>query len=308
MATQILSTIAPERLRWLRQRSDAPGLLQLLGHGLALTLTGALVLDASSAIGLVLAMAVHGVLLVFLFAPLHETIHRTAFRSRWLNGVVSEMCGALLLLPPRYFRAFHLEHHRHTQHPARDPELPGAGDGGIARYLWCMSGLDYWLGNLRIVIGNARGDVRLSGLGAREQRTLRLEARSYIAVYVALAALSVWWDTVLVLTLWLGPVLLGQPWLRLFLFAEHTGCPHSADMLENSRTVHTTPLLRWLTWNMSYHAEHHAYAAIPFHALPGAHTHLGLGLATTATGYWRVHRDWWAGALRHRPATGAQGS
>jgi len=61
-----------------------------------------------------LAAWAYGTCLVFLFAPLHETIHGTAFRSRRLNRVVSAACGWILVLPPRYFRAFHFEHHRHT--------------------------------------------------------------------------------------------------------------------------------------------------------------------------------------------------
>ncbi|GIT53115.1 MAG: hypothetical protein Ct9H300mP16_02750 [Pseudomonadota bacterium] len=37
---------------------------------------------------------------ISLFAPLHETIHRTAFRSRYLNTGVAALGGFLLLLPP----------------------------------------------------------------------------------------------------------------------------------------------------------------------------------------------------------------
>ena len=70
------------------------------------------------------------------------------------------------------------------------------------------------------------------------------------------------------------PVVLGQPMLRLYLLAEHTGCPMVPEMLENSRTVHTNAVVRFLAWNMPYHAEHHAYAAIPFHALPRTHAAL----------------------------------
>ena len=77
-----------------------------------------------------------------------------------------------------------------------------------------------------------------------------------------------------VLWVWLLPVVLGQPMLRLYLLAEHTGCPMVPEMLENSRTVHTNAVVRFLAWNMPYHAEHHAYAAIPFHALPRAHAAL----------------------------------
>jgi fatty acid desaturase len=77
------------------------------------------------------------------------------------------------------------------------------------------------------------------------------------------------------------------------LLAEHTGCPLVADMLENSRTTHTNRLVKTLAWNMPYHAEHHAYAAIPFHALPRLHEALKESIVHQSCGYLAVHRDVW---------------
>jgi fatty acid desaturase len=46
---------------------------------------------------------------------------------------------------------------------------------------------------------------------------------------------------------------------------------------------------------MPYHAEHHAYPALPFHALPAAHRLLKSKIAVQAPGYVAVHRDIVAG-------------
>ena len=116
------------------------------------------------------------------------------------------------------------------------------------------------------------------------------EARLHLASYVAVAALSVATGSTAVLWIWVVPVVLGQPMLRLYLLAEHTGCPMVPEMLENSRTVHTNAAVRFLAWNMPYHAEHHAYAAIPFHALPRAHSSLAPYIRVQSPGYASVHR------------------
>ena len=42
---------------------------------------------------------------------------------------------------------------------------------------------------------------------------------------------------------------------------------------------------------MPYHAEHHAYAAIPFHALPRAHAALAPYIRVQSPGYASVHRE-----------------
>ena len=117
------------------------------------------------------------------------------------------------------------------------------------------------------------------------------EARVYLASYVAVAAVSTLTGTTAMLWLWVVPVVLGQPMLRLYLLAEHTGCPMVPDMLRNSRTVHTNAVVRFLAWNMPYHAEHHAYAAIPFHALPKAHAALAPYIREQSPGYASVHRE-----------------
>jgi fatty acid desaturase len=50
------------------------------------------------------------------------------------------------------------------------------------------------------------------------------------------------------------------------------------------------PRVRFITWNMPYHAEHHLYPAVPFHALPRVHVLVADKLAVPASGYTAVHR------------------
>ena len=232
----------------------------------------------------------YGTTLVFLFAPLHETVHYTAFRSRWINRAVSAVCGWILVLPPRYFRAFHLEHHRYTQDPERDPELAVAPPRTWPEYLWRISGLQYWTSGARTLLAHAAGRVTEPYISPPERAAVAREARIHLASYVTVAAASAASGSAAMLWIWLVPVLLGQPMLRLYLLAEHTGRPMVPDMLANSRTVRTNAVVRFLAWNMPYHAEHHAYAAIPFHALPRAHAVLAPHVRERSPGYASVHR------------------
>jgi fatty acid desaturase len=43
-------------------------------------------------------------------------------------------------------------------------------------------------------------------------------------------------------------------------------------------------------WNMPFHAEHHLYPSLPFHALPKAHAALAPRLVHCERGYLAVHR------------------
>ncbi len=286
-------TLSAEQLAALCQRSNAKGLARLAAHLLLLLATG-YGLWRSQDMGWVCGtLFLHGTVLVFLFAPAHETAHRTAFKSRWLNIVVSHCCGFLLVLPAQGFRLFHLAHHRHTQIPGLDPELEASKPTSLMHYGWLMSGLPYWWGQWRALFRHASNRISEPYIHRQEQRALAWEARAYLAVYTALmlSALSAPAIAYWLLLFWWLPAVVCMPMLRMFLLAEHTGCAQVPDMLRNSRTTLSNPLIRWLCWNMNYHAEHHAYAAIAFFALPEAHAALGPGIHTKSPGYWRFHRD-----------------
>lgn len=290
-------------LRTLVTRSDRAGWLQFGGHVLLMVATGALVLATLGTTWLLPAMVLHGVALVFLFAPLHETIHRTAFRRRGLNDAVAWLAGLAIVLPPTWFRAFHFAHHRHTQDPLRDPELAAPKPGSVGGWLLHVSGLPYWRERVTTTLRQAAGRVDDPFVPERERPQVIREARAYLAAYALIGTLAVTSGTALPLWLWLVPALLGQPFLRLYLLAEHTGCPLVPDMLANTRTTLTNRIVRRLAWNMPYHAEHHAYPAIPFHRLPEAHALLRPELQFLGDGYLQVNREIFAALDADDPAS-----
>lgn len=279
-------------LRRLSERSNKLGLMQLAGHLALLLATGLLVYQSRTTGWLVPAMILHGIVLIFFFTPLHECIHRTAFASRRLNDAVGFVLGCLILLPREYFRAFHFAHHRFTQDPVRDPELAFPKPRNFRQWWWHVSGLPYWIGEGRLLIDLARGKAEGSFYGNdRQRQDVVREARLILAIYAAVLVVSLLLRSDAVLIYWLLPALLGQPFLRLYLLAEHALCPETSDMLENTRTTYTTGIIRFLAWNMPYHIEHHAFPSVPFHALPQLNALISDRLKTTAPGYLAVQRQ-----------------
>jgi fatty acid desaturase len=278
-------------MRELRRLSDGAGLQHLAGHLALLGAAGILVAMAPGGLARIAAQALEGAVLIFLFAPLHESVHRTAFRNRHLNDGVAAAIGFLLLLPAGYFRYFHFSHHRHTQDPARDPELATPKPATFGQWLWVVTGLPLWRNLALALLRHAAGKVSEPYLSAIPARHVILEARIHLALYGAVALASLAWDSDVAMRYWVIPALLGQPWLRLYLLAEHTGCPLVPDMLANSRTTLTNGLMRYLAWNMPFHAEHHCFPAVPFHALPQLHRRLAPSLRKTSPGYLAAQRE-----------------
>lgn len=238
-----------------------------------------------------LLLPVQGILIVFLFTALHEAIHGTAFRSERLNRAVATIAGFLVLIPPVWFRYFHFAHHRHTHDPDNDPELMSPKPETLRQYLVYLSGIPLWAAMVKVIVGNALGRTDAPYVPAKGKAKVRREARLMLAAYAVVAIASAGLQSSVLLWVWIVPALLGQPFLRAYLLAEHARCPHVANMLENTRTTFTNRIVRFIAWNMPYHAEHHAFPAVPFHRLPRFHRIVRDHLRTTERGYVRFHRQ-----------------
>jgi fatty acid desaturase len=287
---------ADELLR-LQRRSDARGSRRLAGHLAAIGGTGwlyTLALERSAPVAVSALCAIgFGFTLVTLFAAMHECVHRTAFKSQWLNDGVGWFAGLLSFYNSTFYRPYHGSHHRFTQLPGKDPELEDGKPTGFRSYALELSGVPWWLGKLKTHFTLALG--RTDSYPFLTPRTAPRVVRSVrwqLSTYAAASAASVALGQPYFVTYWLLPVAVAQPLLRAILLAEHTGCAENNDALTNTRTTHTLWPVRFLMWEMPYHAEHHRYPALPFFALAEAHRSVGPHLLHVARrGYLGVHAD-----------------
>lgn len=288
----IIASLSEADRAELTRRSDAPGLVRFTVHFGAIMVLGAFILRG---IPFWQALLVpQGILIIFLFTALHEAIHETAFRSGRLNQAVAGLSGLLVFIPPTWFRYFHFAHHRHTHDPDNDPELMSPKPETVAQYVLYLSGFPLWASMARTIVANAIRETGEPFVPAKGRPKVTREARLFLALYACAGLGSVVAGSAALVWVWAIPALLGQPFLRAYLLAEHARCPHVANMLENTRTTFTTALVRLVTWNMPYHAEHHVYPAVPFHKLPLFHTIVREHLKTTERGYARFNRNYWA--------------
>ena len=284
---------SPAAIRALSVQNNAPAALRILsqlGLIVAMAVLTSMLVNAYGVLAALPLMAIQGFCIAFLFTALHETAHKTAFRTRLLNAVVGQLCGMLIGLPYEYYRLFHWDHHRHTQNLEKDPELiAGSRTDSLPRRVLSFTGLPQLGNRLLLMLHHAvTGKVTAPWVPEDKRSLIVWEARAYTALYLALAAGSAALASPLLLWVWIVPVLIGQLFLRPYLYAEHTGCGHSSSALENTRTTYTNGIVRWFAWNMPYHAEHHAFPSVPFHALPELNRLVAARIVHREHGYRRV--------------------
>jgi fatty acid desaturase len=212
------------------------------------------------------------------FACEHETVHKTAFKSKFLNNLAARLCGIVQLYAPTMFQELHYTHHRYTHIPGKDPEISFGGKAiapvisSLPMYFGWISGLPLFLMKFVMFIGGILGMPEFYRKAAFPFFRPRMRFAMFLDAMLLLAVHG----TIICLAIFLSPgfwfiysgIFFGHLTLSAYLAPEHNGLPHEGNIMAKTRSMQTNNLLRSLMWNMPYHAEHHAYPAVPFHALP----------------------------------------
>lgn len=274
--------VEAKRLHELQARRDGPSLirvgLQLLLY--AASLAGLMVLDEPWW-ALIPLLLVNGLVQYGFFGLLHETAHMTAFSTRGLNPLFGWVAALAQPMSPALMRAFHFEHHRHTHELERDPELAGMAmmvdwpRGPM--WLMTLTGIPVLVARFGWALFAALVPPAADGAWSKvlpfvrpeQRRRVAWEARLLVAIHAGLLTTAILWVPSL---LWLyAGMALGHMFLSWYITCEHRGLAEGGTILERTRHLKTPAWVRWLVWNMPYHAEHHAWPAVPWHALPQLH-------------------------------------
>lgn len=247
------------------------------------------------------AFFVYALMVLPMFAVGHETIHKTAFSSSALNTLVCWLACIPIYYVPEIFRRLHFAHHRHTQDPERDPEISIGGKpapsvvSSFFMYMSFLSGIPLFLYKIVMMIAGAFGHTSFVWkrifyyVHPKQRNRIRWDSRALLLFHMGF----VWVAWMYFPGLWLliaGQVL-GHCILSVVLTAEHNGLAHKGTIFERTRTTHTHGFIRFLMWNMPYHAEHHAYPAVPWHALPQLHVYIQQELQHEQKGYTDFHQN-----------------
>ena len=291
MANQILSI---EELKNLNVRSNLQGFIRLSLHLGVMSIAGylwATNLTIDRWYIAIPALIVYGFSLAIMFAPLHESSHRTAFANNHLSDAVAWLAGLLSFYNSTFYRQFHKWHHRYAQIIDKDPELGDRLPTNLREYLLVISGIPWWIGKVQTHIKVSLGKVEdLLYIHEAQRSEVIRSTRLQLSVYIAAIGISIAFKQPWFIIYWLLPLVVGQPFLRCMLLAEHTGCTNDSNGLTNTRTTMTFAPFRYFIWNISYHAEHHLYPSIPFYLLPVAHEQLNSYFTNVDLGYVKVNQ------------------
>lgn len=301
--------IDKKQLKPFVRRTNWHGLVNFSVHMSLLGLAGGLVAVTLGSWWVLPSMIAYSLVMAFLFNPVHECSHGTVFRSRALNETVYWIVCLIYMVPPTFFRYAHATHHTFTQIRGRDPDMMPT-QMTLSKYAKFLLGVTFWKRNLLWFLWHPFGYIDPAQryyLPESEIPRVVREARIIMAIYGVIAALSVYYGSWAAVIFWVLPRLIGEPSMRAVRIAEHAECHEGGDLRKNTRTTRASAILRFLFWNMPYHAEHHLCPMVPFHALGRLHGVVGHKLHPVGDSYPAVHAEVIDKIRRHEGVTWAPG-
>lgn len=208
---------------------------------------------------LLAAAALHG---ISLFT--HEAVHGTLLANRRWNAVLGALCAIPVLQNFTAYRVLHLRHHA---------DLGGDNDpdhyAAYTRWTWLIFTMNW----LRLIIGYPIYITAIPLLGfkhgtAADRAGILAEvAATLLLAWGCLMALPGAW----LLHGWLIPMIFINTLVNIRGMSQHTLLEHASDEVRGTRTILTSPLVRFFMCNENYHLEHHLYPGVPWHHLPKVH-------------------------------------
>ncbi|KAL9179863.1 hypothetical protein ACHAXT_007833 [Thalassiosira profunda] len=237
------------------------------------------------------------------FAGGHELLHGGAFKTKWMNTVAAFFVSTAFFEVLWHEKFNHKQHHIYTLDVHKDPELtsfysrkeldnlkfksvPESRYGYLRAFVNVLS---YFKHRLCRLVSSAMGVVtdytgtgysmtspRREEISEKVRSEIQFWSALQLAVYAALFSTvgqaAEGWKAMLFW--WIVPNIVGYGPINYCRNAEHADCDLSPNQLHNTRTVESSFWMReccWLLWETNFHAEHHAYPAVPFYNLPKLH-------------------------------------
>ncbi|MBD2312696.1 fatty acid desaturase [Desertifilum sp. FACHB-1129] len=212
---------------------------------------------------LIAAASLHG---ISLFT--HEGVHGVLDRNPHINRFLSIACALPVGQNFSAYQVLHLKHHQH---------LGDEGDPDRYKNYTRQPGLVFLMYWGRLIIGYPVYLVAIPILGWLQGNA---KERFWIVLEVLLLGLGVIGAILSPIPSafwvhgWLIPMLAINVMVNIRGMSQHTLLEPETDIIRGTRTILTSPLVRFFMCNENYHLEHHLYPAVPWYHLPQLHAAL----------------------------------
>ena len=274
-------TIDKKILKDLSKRRDWPGLLHFFIYFAALFTSGYFAYLTWGTWWTALWFFIYGTIYSFSVANWHETVHRTAFKTRWINEVFYHISSFMCDFEGFRWRWSHTFHHTYTLQTEGDydHEIQVSRPTELIWFFFNFIPFADLLYPHRLikfeVIKHAFGFfspvVKISAPD-KEKKKILWNSRFYVLIWIFIIFISIYYGTILPILFIILPTYYGKPiWFSVNV-SQHLGAAiNKKDHRQSTYTVKINPILSFLYWHMEYHLEHHMFPMVPSYNLKKLH-------------------------------------
>ena len=292
-----------EILKELSKKSDLKGFQHVSVFFGLLIITGTLAYITWGTWSSVFWFLVYGNIYSFSNPLWHETGHKTAFKSKFLNEIFYYISSFMSNFEPVRWRYTHFLHHGNTystdnpfdheiEYDNNLKETPKRLLINITPFL----GLLFFKKHISFeIIQHAFGiktKVMQDSIPESSQSKAIFNSRIYLLIWLSIILWAILATSWLPILYFLLPQFYGKTLHKLVAFTQHAGLARNVkDHRLTSREIYLNPVLSFLYWKMEYHLTHHMFPTVPSYNLDKLHHHIKDQLPRTNEGLIDAYKE-----------------
>ena len=265
------------KLKDLSQRKDLPGLIHFFFYFLFLFISGYLAYITWGTWWSLFFFFIYGTIYAFSVANWHETVHRTAFKTRWINEIFYHTSSFMCDFEGFRWRWSHTFHHTYTLQTEGDYDHEIQISRPTELFWFFLNYIPFTdllyphrlikYEVLKHAFGKLAPVVNIS-VPKNQKKKIIWNSRLYVLIWINIFVFSFYIGSILPILYIILPTYYGKPIWFAVNVTQHLGAAiDTKDHRLSSYSLKINPILSFLYWKMEYHLEHHMFPMVPSYNL-----------------------------------------
>jgi len=265
------------KLKDLSQRKDLPGLIHFFFYFLFLFISGYLAYITWGTWWSLFFFFIYGTIYAFSVANWHETVHRTAFKTRWINEIFYHTSSFMCDFEGFRWRWSHTFHHTYTLQTEGDYDHEIQISRPTELFWFFLNYIPFTdllyphrlikYEVLKHAFGKLTPVVNIS-VPKNQKKKIIWNSRLYVLIWINIFVFSFYIGSILPILYIILPTYYGKPIWFAVNVTQHLGAAiDTKDHRLSSYSLKINPILSFLYWKMEYHLEHHMFPMVPSYNL-----------------------------------------
>ena len=265
------------KLKDLSQRKDLPGLIHFFFYFLFLFISGYIAYITWGTWWSLFFFFIYGTIYAFSVANWHETVHRTAFKTRWINEIFYHTSSFMCDFEGFRWRWSHTFHHTYTLQTEGDYDHEIQISRPTELFWFFLNYIPFTdllyphrlikYEVLKHAFGKLTPVVNIS-VPKNQKKKIIWNSRLYVLIWINIFVFSFYIGSILPILYIILPTYYGKPIWFAVNVTQHLGAAiDTKDHRLSSYSLKINPILSFLYWKMEYHLEHHMFPMVPSYNL-----------------------------------------